>query len=112
MPPTTPTIPAIVSDYFTAANRHDTDAVVRCFSPDATVHDDGHYHHGHAAIGSWTAASSLQYQATITPLGVQNEGAASVVDCRVAGDFTGSPVALQFAFTLEAGAIASLEVSA
>ncbi|ACB75454.1 nuclear transport factor 2 family protein [Opitutus terrae] len=36
-----------------AWNAHDVDGLVDCFTPDATVRDEGRRHHGPAAIRAW-----------------------------------------------------------
>lgn len=105
-------IPAIINDYIDAANRHDVDGVVRCFSAHGAVRDEGKRHQGHAAIRKWQEASSKKYDAVIEPLSAQKEGDKSIMACRVSGNFPGSPVALNFAFELAGSGIASLEITA
>ncbi len=105
-------IPATIRDYFNAANQHDVDRVVQCFSADAVVHDEGKTHRGHEAIRQWKDAASKQYNAVIEPLSVRDEGGHSAVACRVSGNFPGSPVELQFAFVLNSDGIAFLEITA
>lgn len=105
-------IPPIIGDYFNAANHHDADGVMHCFSPDAVVRDDGKIHQGPQAIRAWNEASSKEYNAISVPLSARNEGAHSIVNCRVSGNFSGSPVELKFAFTLADNGITSLEITA
>lgn len=105
-------IPAIINDYINAANHHDADGVVRCFSADGAVRDEGKLHQGHAAIRKWTEAAGKEYGATIEPVAAQKEGGKSIVACRVSGNFPGSPVALKFAFELAGSGIAALEITA
>lgn len=105
-------IPAIINDYINAANRHDLDGVVRCFSASGTVRDEGKIHHGHAAIRQWKEAASKKYDAIIEPVAAKEEGGQSIIACRVSGNFPGSPVELTFAFGLTGSGIADLEITA
>lgn len=105
-------IPAVVNDYFHAENHHDVDGVVRCFSPEGVVRDEGRIHQGPQAIRAWTEASSKKYNATIAPIDARSEDGKSIVNCRVSGNFPGSPVVLTFAFALTGDVISALEVTA
>lgn len=104
-------IPAAITDYFNAANDQDADGAARCFSPDGVVRDDGEIHQGTQEIRAWTEAASKKYSAVIAPVAVRSEGETSVVNCRVSGNFPGSPVELKFAFVLADDGIAALEVT-
>ncbi len=77
------TLPEPIAAYF-AADRLDAEAVVRCFTNDAVVKDEGETHAGLAAIRRWKTEA--------------------------AGDFPGGQVDLRFFFRLERGKIASLEI--
>lgn len=105
-------IPAIITDYFQAANGHDAAGAARCFDADGTVRDEGKVYQGPAAIGQWAAASSAQYQTVIAPVAARGDGPRTEVDCQVSGNFPGSPVQLQFRFTLAGARIAALEITA
>jgi hypothetical protein len=105
-------MPAIVGDYFTAENHHESDAVAQCFAADGVVHDDGHAHAGHAAIQAWKEAGSKRYGAVIHPASADTQGARCVVIGSVSGSFPGSPLELRFAFTLANNRIQTLEISA
>ncbi|WP_180278449.1 nuclear transport factor 2 family protein [Janthinobacterium sp. BJB301] len=105
-------MPAIVGDYLTAENHHDSDAVAQCFAADGAVHDDGHAYAGHAAIKAWKEAGSKQYGATVSPTSADTRGARCVVTSSVSGNFPGSPLELRFAFTLASNRIQTLEISA
>lgn len=105
-------MPAIVGDYFSADNHHDSNAVAQCFAADGVVHDEGRTHAGHAAIQAWKEAGSKKYGATVSPISADTQGARCVVTGSVSGSFPGSPLALRFAFTLAGNRIQTLEISA
>jgi hypothetical protein len=104
-------LPEPIAAYF-AADRQHPEALARCFTPGATVTDDGRTHVGVDAITAWKAASSAAYTYTVEPFALDQKGSAQVVSGRVAGNFPGSPVDLRYHFRLERGRIASLEITA
>lgn len=104
-------LPAALDAYFAAQNAHDSDALAACFTPDALVHDEGEDQRGTAQIRAWAAATSARYQAVAEPLSLVRSDDVATVRARVSGTFPGSPVELDFRFTLAAdGRIASLRI--
>lgn len=103
-------LPEPIAAYF-AADQRDADAVARCFTNHGVVRDERHTHAGRAAITAWKTAASARYSYTTQPLRVEQEDGRHIVTSRVTGDFPGSPVELRYAFRLERGKIASLEIA-
>lgn len=104
-------LPEPIAAYF-AADRQNPDAVVRCFTAQAVVRDEGQTHTGLDAIRAWKAGASKQYSYTTSPFALEREEGDQVVRATVAGNFPGSPVDLRYRFRLERGLIASLEITA
>ena len=107
---TEPNLPEPIAAYF-AADRRDGDAVARCFTKGAVVKDEGHTHSGMAAIKAWKTAASGKYSYTSVPVAVEQRDGAYIVTSRLNGSFPGSPVDLRYAFRLERGKIAFLEIT-
>jgi hypothetical protein len=63
---------------------------------------------GSAARGK--PRSGLKYQHTLEPVAASARGGKTVVSAKLTGSFPGSPVTLDFVFTLEGGKIAALEI--
>jgi ketosteroid isomerase-like protein len=105
-------LPPAIQAYFDADRRNDCEAVVACFAPDATVHDEGRSHAGHYAIGTWWEQSKARYRHMAEPLEAQDHDGISRVRARITGEFPGSPAMLTFAFSLAADKISSLEIGA
>ena len=104
-------LPKPIAAYLAAENGDDTEVLAQCFANDAIIRDEGRKIAGLAVIKEWKAESKKKYQHTVEPLSfVQKEGK-TVVMARVAGKFTGSPLDLQFVFSIKDGKIASLEVN-
>ena len=102
-------LPKPIAVYFTA-DKADAEAVSQCFTEDAVVKDEGHTHLGRAAIKQWKTEASAKYQYTCEPSACEQRGGKTVVNCRLTGNFPGSPVDLRFFFELEGDKIASLEI--
>lgn len=103
-------LPAPIAAYF-EADKHDGQAVARCFTKEGVVKDEGQTYVGLAAIDAWKTAASAQYSYTTEPVAFDKQDRHCIVTSRVTGNFPGSPVDLQYTFTLERGKIASLEIT-
>ena len=103
-------LPEPIATYFDADKR-DGEAVARCFTKHAVVQDEGHTHSGPEAIKAWKTAASAKYSYTGKPFAVEQKDGQYIVTSRLTGNFSGSPVDLRFAFRLERGKIASLEIT-
>jgi hypothetical protein len=104
-------LPPPIAAYF-AADTPDANVVARCFSESAVVIDERREHRGRPAITRWRAEAIAKYHYTSEPLAVDVSGPEVAVTARVTGDFPGSPVELQYRFTLEGASIARLEITA
>ena len=103
-------LPEPIAAYFDADKR-DAEAVAQCFTKQAVVKDEGQTHTGVAAIKAWKSAASAKYTYTSEPFAVDQKDGGYVVTSRLTGNFPGSPVNLRFAFRVERGKIASLEIA-
>jgi ketosteroid isomerase-like protein len=104
-------LPPPIAAYF-AADTSDASAVAQCFSESAVVIDEQREHRGRPAITRWSADATAKYHYTSEPLAVHVSGPEVSVTARVTGGFPGSPVTLQYRFTLERALIARLEITA
>lgn len=104
------TLPGPVAAYF-AADQNDGDAVAQCFTENAVVIDERRTHAGRDAIRRWKTEASAKFSYTTDPFAVREEGSQILVTAHVSGDFPGSPVDLRYAFVLEGGKIARLEIT-
>ena len=103
-------LPDPIAAYF-KADAHDGDAIVRCFTAQAIVKDEGRTHSGAAAIGAWKRDAASKYSYTSKPFAVAERDGEYVVTSRLTGNFPGSPLDLRFTFRLERGKIAYLEIA-
>lgn len=107
---TTPILPQPIAAYF-LAEQQNCESIVRCFTVQAAVKDEGRTYVGIAAIRAWKMACSSKYSYTTEPLALTVKGGRYLVTSRVTGSFPGSPVDLRYEFRLERGLIASLEIT-
>jgi hypothetical protein len=103
-------LPVPVAIYFAAENQGHTEIVAQCFTPKAVVRDEGQTIEGLAAIKQWEAETRKKYQHTVEPLGFAQKDGKIIVTNRLTGNFPGSPIELDFVFTLDGDKIVSLEI--
>jgi SnoaL-like protein len=107
----TATLPRLLADYFAATNAHDVAAMSAVFSENATIHDEGRDHHGLAAIRAWMQETIEKYDYQVDPLESSRTGKKTVVLVSLRGTFPGSPITLQYDFTLDGQKISRLEIA-
>jgi len=103
-------LPRIINDYIKASNAHDMKSILSCFSDDAVVHDEGETLHGEKAIEGWIAETIEKYKFQFKPLSIKEDNVDVVVPVEVSGTFDGSPVTLDYHFTIESDKIRSLTI--
>jgi len=107
---THPQLPAPITAYYAAKNRHDIDAMLLPFAEDAHVHDEGEDHVGYAAIRAWMDRTTRKYRVTVEPLEAGERDGWLEVIARVSGDFPGSPANLRYRFQLDGDRITALTI--
>lgn len=105
-----PPLPKPIEVFMSSENARDIDALSECFAPDATVQDEGQVHKGLKAIKTWRLKTAKKYRHTLEPVAASARGGKTVVSTKLTGNFPGSPITLDFVFTLEGGKIAALEI--
>ena len=103
-------LPEPLAAYFTAKNKHDIDAMLAPFSEDAVIKDEGQERRGLAAIREWMEETTRKYRVTVEVRDVAEAHGKAVVTGLVSGNFPGSPAELRYAFTLDGGKVAHLEI--
>jgi hypothetical protein len=103
-------LPKPIAHYVAAENSGDVESLEECFAPTATVRDEARTYKGLAAIKEWKAETKRKYNHTVAPQSLAELDGRTVLEATLTGTFPGSPVTLEFAFVLEGGKIASLEI--
>jgi SnoaL-like protein len=103
-------LPKPIILYIEAENTGDANLFDQCFAQNATVRDENETHKGLADIKKWKAETKKKYQHTVEPLSFTEQDGKTIVTNRLAGNFPGSPIELEFVFTLDGDKIVSLEI--
>lgn len=102
-------LPSVVSELVRTQNNYDSVAYAQCFSETAIVLDEGKMHKGRTAIKNWIEKANQKYKTVINPL--EYSQAEEVLKAEISGDFDGSPIVLNYHFTLTDGLIQSLKIN-
>jgi ketosteroid isomerase-like protein len=105
-----PHLPSAIASFIESSNARDLDGALARFAPDAVVEDEGRTHRGIQEVRAWRAQTQRASTHTIEPTAVRARGERTVVVATLSGDFPGSPVELQFEFTLADGLIRELRI--
>ena len=104
-------LPKPISDYVEANARLDVDGMLKPFTADAVILDNGHRYEGYAELRTLFEEEVVAVKAIFTPDGVRQENGKVVVEGPAHGDFKGSPIRFTYGFTLENDAIKALEIT-
>ena len=103
-------LPKPIALYVAAENTGDANLFDQCFADGAAVRDENEMLKGLAEIKKWKAETRKKYQHTVDPLSLSEKDGRFIVTNRLTGNFPGSPIELQFVFTLKEDKIVSLEI--
>jgi hypothetical protein len=103
-------LPPAIDLYVMIENSGDVGALSECFAPNASVRDEDQTYEGLAAIREWKVDAKKKYHHTVAPLAVAHRDGKTILKAKLAGNFPGSPVTLEFSFVLADGKIVSLEI--
>ena len=103
-------LPPLIQKYIDASNAHDVKSILGCFADDATVRDENATHRGKIDIERWVTTTIEKYKFQFKPLRSQELATETIVSVEVSGTFPGSPVTLDYHFTLANGKIATLMI--
>ena len=103
-------LPRIIEEYVDASNQHDIKAILSCFSDDSLVRDEGKEFHGKKGIEGWIVKTIEKYKFQFKPLTVKDDNGEVVVAVEVSGTFDGSPVTLDYHFSIANDKILSLSI--
>ena len=103
-------LPRIINDYVNASNAHDAKSILSCFSDDAVVRDERNDFRGKKMIEDWITKTIEKYKFQFKPISIKDDNAGVVVTVEVSGTFDGSPITLDYQFTIEGDKILSLTI--
>ena len=103
-------LPKPIALYISAENSGDVNLFDQCFADEAIVRDENETHAGSTAIKKWKAETKTKYQHIVDPLRIAERDGKFIVTNRLTGNFPGSPIELDFVFTIQGAKIISLEI--
>ncbi len=104
-------LPPTIARFVNTSNARDVGAFVTCFAADAVVEDEGRMHRGLDEVRAWKQATQDSYRYTIEPIRLEKRNGDTVLAATLAGYFPGSPVDLNYAFTIVEDSIQALRIS-
>ena len=100
--------PPVIQGYIEASNAHDVKGIVDCFTDDAVVRDENAMRHGKVEIRRWATETIEKYKFQFKALSADERDAETILSVEVSGSFPGSPVTLEYRFTIANDKIQSL----
>ena len=98
----------VILRYIDASNAHDVRAIADCFADDAVVRDENATRHGKIDIRRWATETIEKYKFKFKPLSADERGVETILNVEVSGSFPGSPITLDYHFTIANDKIHSL----
>lgn len=105
-------LPSPIAAYVAANARLDVDGMLRPFTADAVLRDNGAVLRGQPELRRLFEEAVVAVKAIFTPDALRHEEGHVVVEGPAHGDFKGSPIRFTYRFTLENDAITALEITA
>ena len=103
-------LPPIIQRYVDASNAHDVKSILACFADEAVVRDENETRRGKIDIERWASETIDKYKFHFEPLSVGERKNETVVNVEVSGTFPGSPITLDYHFTVANQKISSLSI--
>jgi hypothetical protein len=101
-------LPRPIQSYIDASNAHHVPSILACFVDDATVRDENTTHRGKIDIERWLRTTIEKYKFQFKPLSVEERYNETIVAVQISGTFPGSPITLDYHFTIAHEKIALL----
>jgi ketosteroid isomerase-like protein len=105
-------VPEVITRYFDADARRDTDTIVSLFTEDAVVIDESETWRGSNEIRAWREGPAARYEYTTEVHGTDRAGDDEYIATgRLEGNFPGGTAALRWRFTLAGDLIRRLHIA-
>jgi ketosteroid isomerase-like protein len=104
----TATLPHPIKNYIDASNAHNVKSILACFTDDAVVCDENETHRGKTDVERWLKTTIEKYKFQFKPLRAEDRDDETIVTVQISGTFPGSPIALDYHFTIADDKIVSL----
>lgn len=106
----TDTLNPAIAGYLDDLSTRETESLMRRFTPEAVVVDEGETYRGTDEIRQWIGKTQAAFEFTLEPLLAEQQGDEMILTCRTTGTFPGSPIDLRHFITLEGDRISALTI--
>ena len=103
-------LPQPIATYYHASDVFDDELLASCFAEDAILVDEGEEYHGPEAISGHILEANRDAKVMTEINNCIQRNDETVVTATISGNFAGSPIPLDFHFTLNNGKIKTLEI--
>lgn len=103
-------LPQPIAAYYHASDVYDGDLLAACFTEDAALVDEGKEYHGPGAVSGHILKANRDARVMTDITNCIEKKGEIVVTATISGDFDGSPIPLDFHFTLNNGKIKALNI--
>lgn len=103
-------LPQTIAAYYHASDVYDGDLLAACFAADAVLVDEGNEYYGPEAVSGHILEANRDAKVMTEITNCVEKNGKTVVTATISGNFDGSPVPLDFHFTLSNGKIKTLNI--
>jgi ketosteroid isomerase-like protein len=103
-------LPQPIAAYYHASDVHDNDLLANCFAADALLFDEGVEYHGPEAVSRHILEANKDAKVMTDITSCVEKDSETIVTATISGNFSGSPIPLDFHFTLNNGKIKTLDI--
>ena len=104
-------LPQPIAAYYHASDIFDENLLAGCFTEDAMMVDEGETYHGPAAVSRHILEANRGAKVMTDVISYAEKSGETVVTAVISGDFEGSPIPLDFCFTVYNEKIKNLNIT-
>lgn len=104
-------LPQPIAAFYHASDIYDENLLAGCFAGDAILVDEGVTYHGPQAVSRHILEANRGAGVMTEITGCSEKNGETVVTAAISGNFEGSPIPLDFCFTLNNGKIKNLNIT-
>lgn len=104
-------LPPPIAAFYRASDAYDDALLAGCFSEDAVLYDEGEEHHGPSAISEHILKANRDAKVSMDITNCVEQDGDIIVTVTLTGEFDGSPLPLDFHFTLDNTKIKTLNIT-
>ncbi|MDF2632454.1 MAG: hypothetical protein K0Q85_1050 [Caproiciproducens sp.] len=103
-------LPQVIETYFQESNIYESKLLASCFAEKAVLYDEGLTYHGPSAIQEHILETNKKLSVKTEVTNTIDKNGETIVTATLSGDFEGSPVPLDFHFTIKNKKIVTLSI--